>query len=62
MTKRKPQPPHAMRPCKFRRPRWECGEATIDNDGEWQFCADNEICVLERRKQKSMHTHDKDEN
>jgi len=33
----------------------------IDNDGEWQFCADNEICVLERRKQKSMHAHDEEE-
>jgi len=62
MTKRKPQLPHAKGPCKFRRPQGECSEATIDNDDEWQFCADNEICVLERRKQKAMHAHDKEEN
>lgn len=62
MTKQKPQPSHAKRPCKFRRPRGECGEATIDNDDEWQFCEDNEVCVLERRKQKSMQSHGEEEN
>lgn len=62
MTKQKPQPLHVKSPCKFRRPRGECDEATIDNDGEWQFCADNEICVLERRKQKSIQSHREEEN
>jgi hypothetical protein len=52
--KRKKFPPHAKKPCALRFPQGECAEATIDNEGEWQFCADNDICVLERRKRNPL--------